>query len=75
MLPAKYTFLVQSLLVSGFMSFMVSGVITYLNLGLIPDFFNIWIHAWLIAYAIAYPAILIVFPFARKLSLKLCSRD
>ena len=75
MLPVKYTFFVQSLLVSGFMSFMVSGVITYLNLGMIPNFLSIWIHAWLIAYTIAYPAILIIFPFARKLSLKLCSRD
>lgn len=74
MLPAKYLFLVQSLLVSGFMSFMVSGVITYLNLGFIQNFFSVWINAWLIAYAIAYPAILIIFPFAKKLSLKLCSK-
>jgi hypothetical protein len=75
MLPTKYTFLVQSLLVSGFMSFMVSGVITYLNLGIIPDFLSVWIHSWLIAYAIAYPALLIIFPFARKLSLNLCCKN
>jgi hypothetical protein len=75
MLPIKYLFFVQSLLVSGFMSFMVSGVITYLNLGITHNFVGIWIHAWLIAYVIAYPAILIVFPFAQKLSLKICSKN
>lgn len=75
MFPAKYTFFVQSLLISGFMSFMVSGVITYLNLGIVPKFLNIWIHAWLIAYPIAYPAMLIIFPFARKISLSLCSKN
>lgn len=74
MIPVKYLPQVQSLLLSGFMSFIMSGVITLVNLGVIDGFMSIWLHAWIVAYAIAFPTILLVFPFARKLALKIASK-
>jgi len=74
MVSSKYLLYVQTLLLSGFMSCIMSGAITLINIGFVDHFLGIWIHAWLIAYAIAFPTILMVFPFARKLALKIASR-
>lgn len=75
MIPVKYLPQVQSLLLSGFMSFIMSGVITLVNLGIVDGFMSIWLHAWIVAYAIAFPTILLVFPFARKLAMKIASKE
>jgi hypothetical protein len=74
MVSVKYLHQVQALLLSGFMSFIMSGAITFINLGLVDDFVSIWMHAWFVAYVIAFPTILLVFPFARKLAMKIASR-
>ena len=74
MVSSKYLHQIQALLLSGFMSFIMSGAITFINLGLVNQFLTIWIHAWLVAYAIAFPTILIVFPFARKIAMKIASK-
>lgn len=74
MIPEKYLHQVQAFLLSGFMSFIMSGAISFINLGAIDGFLTIWIRAWLLAWCIAFPAILTVFPFARKLALKIASK-
>lgn len=74
MVSIKYLHQVQAFLLSGFMSFIMSGAITLINLGLVKGFVGIWFHAWLVAYAIAFPTILLVFPFARKLAMKIAAR-
>ena len=74
MVSVKYLHQVQALLLSGFMSFIMSGAITFINLGLVDNFVSIWMHAWFVAYVIAFPTILLVFPFARKLAMKIASK-
>lgn len=74
MVSSKYLHQVQALLLSGFMSLIMSGAITLINLGLAEHFTKIWLHAWIVAYAIAFPTILLVFPFARKLAMKIASK-
>lgn len=74
MVSVKYLHQVQAALLSGFMSFIMSGAITLINLGLVKGFVGIWLHAWLVAYAIAFPTILLVFPFARKLAMKIAAK-
>ena len=74
MISVRYLHQVQAALLSGFMSFIMSGAITFINLGLVKEFIGIWFHAWLVAYAIAFPTILLVFPFARKLAMKIAAR-
>jgi len=74
MISSKYLPLVQSFILSCLMSFLMSGVITLFNLGFIDGFFIIWAKAWLFAFSIAFPTILMVFPFARKLAMKIASK-
>lgn len=75
MVSVKYLHQVQAALLSGFMSFIMSGAITLINLGFVNGFFGIWLHAWIVAYAIAFPTILLVFPFARKLAMKIAAKE
>lgn len=74
MISSKYLPFVQSFLLSGFMSFIMSGVISFINLGFVENFVAIWLHAALVAFSVAFPTILIVFPFARKLAMKIASK-
>lgn len=75
MISKKYINQVQAFLLSGFMSCVMSGLITYINLGFVDEFFSIWLHAWIVAFVIAFPTIMLVFPFARKLAMFIASKE
>jgi hypothetical protein len=75
MVSKKYLHQIQALLLSGLMSFIMSGAISLINLGPVQGFTAIWLHAWAVAYAIAFPTILMVFPFARSLAVKIASKE
>lgn len=49
------------------MSLLMSGVVTFLNLGLVDDFLRRWLIAFVSAFVIAFPSILLVLPVARKI--------
>ncbi len=70
-LPVRLFQPLFGLFMAFFMSFLMSGAITAINVGLPPDFFSRWMHSWGLAFMLAYPAILIVAPIARRLTLKL----
>lgn len=53
-----------------FMSFLMSAAITALNIGFPPDYVARWMHSSGMAFMLAYPAILIVAPIARRLALR-----
>jgi Protein of unknown function (DUF2798) len=53
----------MALLMSGIMSFVIS----VFNVGLIDGIFFIWLKAWLLAFVIAFPTIVLVTPLVRKL--------
>jgi len=74
MISIKYLHYVQAFLLFGLMSLIMSGAISYLNLGAVDGFAYIWLHAWVIAFAIAFPSVLLVFPFARRLAMRIASR-
>ena len=71
MIPKKYELLLFALLMSGFMSFLMSGVISFINVGLVENFINIWGSAFLKAYIVAFPSVVVVVPLVRKLVGKL----
>ena len=56
-----------ALFTSLFMSFLMSGFITLINVGLPADFVGRWMHAFALAFAAAFPTILVVMPVARRL--------
>ncbi|MEO0402233.1 MAG: DUF2798 domain-containing protein [Pseudomonadota bacterium] len=67
MIPARFAHILFGFLLSGMMSFLVSGISTYLAIGLVQGFFGQWMSGWLPSWALAFPAVLVVAPFARRL--------
>lgn len=66
MIPKKYEQILFAFLMSLKMSFIMSGVITYINLGLPDTFLGFWFNAWYKAFFIAFPTILLVGPLVRR---------
>jgi hypothetical protein len=67
MIPSRYSHLVFALLLAGFMTLIVSGVTTAINLGVSHDFVSRWLRAWLPTWAIAFPALLLVRPIVTRI--------
>ena len=66
-MPARYAPILFGFILSALMSFLVSGIATFRNAGLVDGFFSIWISAWLPCWLIAFPVVLVVAPIARRL--------
>lgn len=66
-LPKRLEPYAFGLLLSGMMSFLVSGVSTALAAGLNAGFPLLWLSAWLPSWAIAFPGVLVVAPFVRRI--------
>lgn len=75
MIPKKYAPLLFGLILSGLMSFLVSGISTLRASGLGPHFMGIWIGAWLTAWAIAFPVVLVLAPITRRFVERLVATD
>jgi hypothetical protein len=65
-LPKKYEHIAFGFMLSGMMSFLVSGFATLIGIGLSPDFPLHWLKAWLPSWALAFPVVLVVAPFVRR---------
>lgn len=70
-IPARYSHLLLAFFTSLLMSFLMSGLITLLNLGLAEDFLVRWFTAFVTAFTVAFPAILLVLPVARRIVARL----
>ena len=55
------------LLLSGMMSFIVSGIATFRATGAVDGFLGLWIGAWLPSWAVAFPTVLIAAPLVRRI--------
>lgn len=53
-------------LMAAVMAFLMTALVTYLNLGVPPDFFGRWMHAFAIAWPCAAGAAFIAIPLARR---------
>jgi hypothetical protein len=65
LMETKARFILATLM-SAMMVFMVTLVVTYLNLGLRPDFLGYWTKAYFIAWPIAATTGFLVMPMARR---------
>lgn len=65
-LPARLQPLLFAAIMSGLMAFCMSGILTLVNLGFITGFAGKWLHAFLVAWPIAFPLVLIFAPFTRR---------
>ncbi|MCG2583834.1 DUF2798 domain-containing protein [Massilia sp. TS11] len=75
MIPKKFEPLLFSLILSGMMSLLVSGVTTWRVGGLHPAFLQQWLQAWLTAWTLAFPAVTVLAPATRRLVALLVAKD
>ncbi len=66
-MPARYAPVLFGFILSGLMSFIVSGIATFRNACLGDDVLSLWLNAWLPSWLVAFPVVLFVAPFARRL--------
>ena len=74
-LPRKYEHIAFGFMLSGMMSFLVSGFATLIALGASPEFPLSWVKAWLPSWALAFPVVLVVAPFVRRVLSGIVIRD
>lgn len=68
---AKYIF---PILMSGVMAFLMTALVTLLNLGFPPDFFRRWLTAFVIAWPFAAISAFIAIPIARKVTMRIVAK-
>lgn len=67
-LPAAWAPFVMPLILSIFMSFIVSGIATLRAVGFADHLLELWMSAWGVSWIVAFPTLLIVLPIVRKLA-------
>ena len=68
MIHKRYAAYVFAVILTGGMTFVVSGMTTLINIGLPIDFAQRWMSAWLPTWAIAFPVLLLMRPFVQRLT-------
>lgn len=66
--------LILSFMMSSVMVFMVTLLVTYLNLGLMPDFLLQWAKAYVIAWPVAAGTAFTIMPGCRRLTDRVVAR-
>ncbi|MCE1190548.1 MAG: DUF2798 domain-containing protein [Acidovorax sp.] len=75
MIPARYGPVLFSLILSGVMSLLVSGISTLRTLPTDQSFPDLWARAWLTGWVVAFPAVMLAAPLARKLVARLTASE
>ena len=65
-LPARSARWVTPLLLSLFMTCIVSLISTLKGVGITPGVLRTWLGAWAISWVIAFPTLLLLLPLVRK---------
>ena len=67
-LPAKWALIIIPFILSCLMSGIISFINMLRTLGWIEGFISLWLHNWMISWAFAFPIVLLLLPFVRKLT-------
>jgi hypothetical protein len=66
--------LILSLLMSSIMVLMVTLLVTFLNLGAVPDFLLQWVKAYVVAWPVAAGTAFMIMPGCRRLTDRIVAR-
>lgn len=66
-IPARWRSVVFAFLLSGLMTLLVSGLTTAINLGLDGFTASLWLAAFIRAWPITFPSVLVVAPIVQRL--------
>ena len=69
--PTRYSNLLFGGMLSAIMVTIISGAVVLVTQGLSPDFPILWATGFAIAWPIAFPTVLVVAPFVRRVVAKL----
>ena len=68
MIDRKYSRVVFAFFMALCMSCVMSGVISFINLGGASGFFLAWMKAWCVGFTVAFPCVLLFVPVATRLA-------
>jgi len=68
LLNKRYTGLLFAFWMSGFMAFVMSGVLVAFHMGIDESFLSKWLYDYILAFAVAFPTTLVISPVARRLT-------
>ena len=71
----KYTDLLFAFFMSVLMALLMSGVLTAIHLGFTQNFISMWLHAFILAWPITFPSIVLLAPIVRKIVASLIEQD
>ena len=75
-IPKRFEPVVFGLLLSGMMSFLVTGIANMMGVGVSnPEFLSKWMRSWATSWAFAFPVVLFVAPVVRKIVHRLVKQD
>ncbi len=66
-IPVRYAQFLYSLILSGMVSFLVSGIATVLTVGLNMQFVHDWLSSWPFAWLVAFPSLFLLAPLVRRI--------
>ena len=79
MFPQRFAPMLFSLILSGLMSLLVSGIATFRAVGFADGVTGLWasawLTAWLTAWLFAFPAVMLVAPLAQRAVRSLVARS
>ena len=70
-IPARYSTLLFGAILSGIMVTVVSGAVVLVTEGIGPNFPTHWFKGFATAWPIAFPTVLVVAPWVRKIVLRM----
>lgn len=70
-IPSRYSHVLFGAMLSAIMVSVISGAVVFGNHGFNPDFTSYWFKGFATAWPIAFPTVLVVAPFVRKIVSKL----
>jgi hypothetical protein len=70
-IPARYSNLLFGAMLSIIMVTIISGTVVLINQGYDADFFRRWFRGFITAWPVAFPTVLFVAPFVRKVVAKI----
>lgn len=71
MIPARFAPIAFGFVLSMIMSAVISGVSTVSAIGISGELPGVWFRAWYSSWVIAFPAVLVVAPIARRIVARL----
>ena len=66
-LPARYAPILGLVILSLFMTCIVSGISTLRSIGFAPNFFQVWPVAWAMSWCVAFPTLMVVTPVVNRI--------